>query len=52
MPKAMVQTTARFEPALYEAIDAAAKKAGIPINTWLIQAAQEKLEREKANGRH
>ena len=45
MPQPVVVTTIRVAPPLYERIQKLAQKEGIPINSWLVRAAERDADR-------
>lgn len=50
MPKAVVVTTIRVEPALYQAAQASAAARGVSVNAWIVEAMREKAAREPRRG--
>lgn len=46
VPRVVIQTTLRLDPATYEAAQQAAAAAGVSLNAWLEHAVDEKLARE------
>lgn len=47
MPKAVVQTTLRLDPAIYAAAQEAAKTAGVSLNEWFAAQIRAALEKGK-----
>ncbi len=50
MAKAAVQTTIRIPEALYDRMQRLRERRLIPSNTWLLEAIEEKVEREEKKG--
>ena len=51
MPKVGVQTTIRVDPEVYAQAQAAAQRAGLSLNAWIMRAMREQARREGTDGR-